>query len=467
VARRSPPRATRRRGTIRFHRADLATQSAVRDLAAELRESYDRLDVLAHNAGLSVRSRTETADGIELTLAVNHLAPYLLTRELFDQLAGSAPARVVVTASDLHRRATLDFDDLQFADGYDPLEAYARSKLANVAFTLELADRIPEAAGVTANCLHPGFVPSTNLFRDAALEPGSRSASRGSCPASGRRAEPADRLVRLVASPEYAERTGRYVGEEEMTPADDTVDSETRERLWSVSADLVGSTPTGRERSLAHSGEAPPHPSDSSPRAERPLEERAGRVVVGFDAGRVLCDEVAVGVRGQALLVPDARRAAEQVGPNEEPPMPVPEPIGLVGVAASRRTLGQCRGRADRLRERPPVSIGDDRRPVGRVGVHESVLRPAAVDCGVEQFAGAGVPVDGRGWILTLSILTLLALVPVEQREELRPLRVVARLVPRRPELVARLVHVVREVVLPVGGVVLPADRRSRRRGRP
>jgi len=177
-------------GTIRFHRADLATQSAVRDLAAELRESYDRLDVLAHNAGLSVRSRTETADGIELTLAVNHLAPYLLTRELFDQLAGSAPARVVVTASDLHRRATLDFDDLQFADGYDPLEAYARSKLANVAFTLELADRIPEAAGVTANCLHPGFVPRRTCSATPRSEPGSRSASRGSCPASGRRAEP-------------------------------------------------------------------------------------------------------------------------------------------------------------------------------------------------------------------------------------------------------------------------------------
>ncbi|ACM57498.1 SDR family NAD(P)-dependent oxidoreductase [Halorubrum lacusprofundi] len=231
-------------GTIRFHRADLATQSAVRDLAAELRESYDRLDVLAHNAGLSVRSRTETADGIELTLAVNHLAPYLLTRELFDQLAGSAPARVVVTASDLHRRATLDFDDLQFADGYDPLEAYARSKLANVAFTLELADRIPEAAGVTANCLHPGFVPSTNLFRDAALRTRLAVRIAGLLPGVGttRRAA-ADRLVRLVASPEYAERTGRYVGEEEMTPADDTVDSETRERLWSVSADLVGIDP--------------------------------------------------------------------------------------------------------------------------------------------------------------------------------------------------------------------------------
>ena len=231
-------------GDVRFHRADLATRAAVRDLAADLRGSYDRIDVLAHNAGLSAGSRTETADGTELTLAVNHLAPYLLTRELFDRLGASAPARVVVTASDLHRRATLDFGDLQFADEYDPLDAYARSKLANVAFTLELADRLPDDAGVTANCLHPGFVPSTNLFRDAALRTRLAVRVAGLVPGVGttRRAA-ADRLVRLIAAPEYADRTGRYVGEEELTPADAATDPETRERLWTVSADLVGVDP--------------------------------------------------------------------------------------------------------------------------------------------------------------------------------------------------------------------------------
>jgi len=231
-------------GTVRFHRADLATQSAVRDLAADLRDSYDRLDVLAHNAGLSAGARTETADGIELTLAVNHLAPYLLTRELFDRLAASAPARVVVTASDLHRRATLDFDDLEMAADYDPLEAYARSKLANVAFTLELADRIGADAGVTANCLHPGFVPSTNLFRDAALRTRLAVRVAGLLPGVGttRRAA-AERLVRLIAASEYGEQTGRYVGEEELTPADEARDPETRKQLWAVSADRVGVDP--------------------------------------------------------------------------------------------------------------------------------------------------------------------------------------------------------------------------------
>ncbi|UWG49192.1 Short-chain alcohol dehydrogenase (plasmid) [Halalkaliarchaeum sp. AArc-CO] len=114
-------------GTIAFHQADLASQSVVRSLAESVKREYDRIDVLAHNAGLSAGSRRESPDGIELTLAVNHLAPYLLTFELLDCLRDSPDPRVVVTASDIHRRATLDFDDLQLADGYDSLDACARS----------------------------------------------------------------------------------------------------------------------------------------------------------------------------------------------------------------------------------------------------------------------------------------------------------------------------------------------------
>jgi len=231
-------------GTIRFHRADLATQSAVRDLAAELRESYDRLDVLAHNAGLSVRSRTETADGIELTLAVNHLAPYLLTRELFDQLAGSAPAgsssppptsigvrRSTSTTSSSPTATTLG--------GVRPIEARERRVHART----RRSD--PGGSGSHGELPPSGVRPLDEpVPRRRAPNPARGGPHRA--PARRRDDAPsraADRLVRLVASPEYAERTGRYVGEEEMTPADDTVDSETRERLWSVSADLVGIDP--------------------------------------------------------------------------------------------------------------------------------------------------------------------------------------------------------------------------------
>lgn len=229
-------------GTVRFHRADLATQAAVRRLAAEIESAYDRLDVLAHNAGLSAQERTITADGVELTLAVNHLAPYLLTHELMDLLRGTPAARVVVTASGVHARGEIDFDDLRLARGYGALDAYARSKLANVLFTFELADRLD---GVVANCFHPGFVPSTELFRDAGLRVRLFARIAAAVPGFGTTPEAgADRLVELATAPEYGRRSGLYVGTngpEEPAPA--ATDPALRERLWRVSADLVGVEP--------------------------------------------------------------------------------------------------------------------------------------------------------------------------------------------------------------------------------
>lgn len=227
-------------GDIQFHQADLATQAAVRALAAELRETYGRIDVLAHNAGLSARRRTETEDGVELTFAVNHLAPYLLTHELLDRLSASAPARIVVTASAIHRRGTLNFDDLQFTNEYDSLQAYARSKLANIAFTRELADRLASDE-VTANCFHPGFVPSTNLFRDAPIWTRLMIRAAAIIPGIGTtQQEGARRLRNLVTDPTFGERTGTYVtGDGITSPSAETAAPETQKRLWEVSADLV------------------------------------------------------------------------------------------------------------------------------------------------------------------------------------------------------------------------------------
>ena len=244
--------ATRGEGRITFHQVDLSTQSAVRHLADEVRETYDRLDVLAHNAGLSRSKRIETVDGIELTLAVNHLAPYLLTYELLDRLCESRSSsdptpRVVVTASDIHRRATFDFDDLQLEREYNGLDAYARSKLATVAFTIELAERLDARCNrnITANCFHPGFVPATGLFRDAApwVRAGMHVASLvpmvGTTPEEGAR-----RLATLVADPKFEERTGRYVGGDgAVEPDRAATDPEARTRLWDLSADLVAVDP--------------------------------------------------------------------------------------------------------------------------------------------------------------------------------------------------------------------------------
>ena len=234
------------RGDVAFHRTDLAEMSAVRSLAADLRSSYDRIDALVHNAGLSAHERTETADGIELTLAVNHLAPYLLTRELYDALATSPDgARVVVTSSGLHRRETLQFDDLGREGAYDPVAAYARSKLANVAFTLELAARIPPDHDVTANCFTPGLVPSTRLFRDAPLRTRLAVRLAGVVPGvASSEAEGARRLRSLVTDPRYGEQSGLYVGDDgPEQPSDEASDPAVRERLWNASADLVGVDP--------------------------------------------------------------------------------------------------------------------------------------------------------------------------------------------------------------------------------
>lgn len=232
-------------GDIQFHRADLGTQAAVRTLAAEILDTYDGIDVLVHNAGLSAHSRTETDDGIELTLAVNHLAPYLLTYELRDRLLDSAPGRVVVTASDIHRRAEFDFDNFQFTDEYDAIQAYARSKLANIAFTLELANRLPDDLSLTANSFHPGFVPSTNLFRDAPLW--TRLVIRAAAVVPGigtTQHDAAQRLLRVVTHEKFGKRTGMYVtGDGITSPSREASDPENRERLWEVSADLVGIDP--------------------------------------------------------------------------------------------------------------------------------------------------------------------------------------------------------------------------------
>ena len=137
--------------------ADFASLAAVRRLAAELLSSEVRIDVLVNNAGLSIAQFARTADGNEMTFAVNHLAPFLLTNLLLDRLKASAPARVVTVASAAHRRARLDLATINGPRDWSMVKAYSRSKLCNILFTAELARRL-DGSGVVATCLHPGVV---------------------------------------------------------------------------------------------------------------------------------------------------------------------------------------------------------------------------------------------------------------------------------------------------------------------
>jgi NAD(P)-dependent dehydrogenase (short-subunit alcohol dehydrogenase family) len=215
--------------------ADLAVQAEVRKLADDFRERHDRLDVLVNNAGLIQSRRTETPDGIELTLAVNHLAPFLLTNLLLDLLERSAPSRIITVSSEARRGAKIDFDDLHSERRYRAFPVYGMTKKANILFTYELAERL-EGTGVVANCLHPGGVntnfgndsrsPGVLLFR--AFKPFMRTPEQG-----------ADTVIYLASSPEAAEMNGRYLTDrKEVSPAEPR-DEGAQKRLWEVSSALT------------------------------------------------------------------------------------------------------------------------------------------------------------------------------------------------------------------------------------
>jgi NAD(P)-dependent dehydrogenase (short-subunit alcohol dehydrogenase family) len=215
------------------HVADLERMDEVRRLAAEVRERYEHIDVLANNAGAMFTSQRETADGFERTLALNHLAPFLLTRLLLDRLEGG---RVVTTASDAHEGGALDLDDLQWSQrAFKPMRTYGTTKLCNVLFTRELARR--EAGRLTANCFHPGVVRTGFgkneglLYRASmtVISPFLRSPDRG-----------ARSLVWLAVGDEAAGMTGEYVIDEKVrAPSPAAQDDHLAAELWRRSEELT------------------------------------------------------------------------------------------------------------------------------------------------------------------------------------------------------------------------------------
>ncbi len=225
--------------------ADFASRRAVDRLAARVRARCDGLDALVNNAGTYVPEARRTADGVEATFAVNHLAPFLLTNRLFPDLR-AASGRVVTVSSDLHRRADADFSGVRRpGPEYDGRVAYARSKLANVLFSLELARRA-RGTGVTATCLHPGFVPGSGLFRDSSRRLGVLFAALRALPFVETRSPErgARTAIHLAASRDAAGATGEYFEDcEPADPAAVAADDELRRRLWDLSAELADLDP--------------------------------------------------------------------------------------------------------------------------------------------------------------------------------------------------------------------------------
>jgi len=214
--------------------ADLASQASVRQLAIDAQARYSRIQVLINNAGAIYARRQLSPDGIELTWAVNHLAPFLLTALLLPRLTASTPARIVTTSSDAHQGAQIPFDDLNAERSWGGFgfPRYGQTKLANILFTVELARRLA-GTGVTANCFHPGFV-ATGFNRNngflmrvamAISRPFARSAVKG-----------AQTLVWLVDSDAAGDTSGGYfVDQRLVTLSAAAQDREAARRLWQVS----------------------------------------------------------------------------------------------------------------------------------------------------------------------------------------------------------------------------------------
>lgn len=213
---------------------DLSSQKSIRQFADDFHQQHQRLDVLVNNAGVVLRQRSLTEDGLESTFAINHLGYFLVTNLLLDLLAASAPSRIVNVSSTAHKYGQLDINGWPTGRNYGAFAAYANSKLANVLFTYELARRL-KGTGVTANCLHPGGV-GTNLFRGLPKF--------------------VQRLIKLVAiSPERGARTsiylassadvegvtGKYFARRRQQESSEASRNEEAARdLWNLSVELTG-----------------------------------------------------------------------------------------------------------------------------------------------------------------------------------------------------------------------------------
>jgi NAD(P)-dependent dehydrogenase (short-subunit alcohol dehydrogenase family) len=217
--------------------ADLARQDDIRQLAAAIQEQFPALHVLINNAAIIPQKWMESPDGYELQFAVNHLAPFLFTNLLLDQLKTGAPARIITVSSQTHSGMRIPFDDLQsLYSTYHPSRTYAWTKLANILFTYELARRLA-GTGVTANTLHPGVV-NTNLLYDYMGRPRTTRQRSG---ASGLSAEEgAVTSLYLACSPEVATVTGSYFRDQravKSSPA--SYDRAAARQLWAISAELT------------------------------------------------------------------------------------------------------------------------------------------------------------------------------------------------------------------------------------
>lgn len=221
-------------GMVDLFQCDLSSLESVREFAEMVNNNYDRLDVLINNAGVWEMKRKESKDGIELTWAVNHLSPFLMTNLLLDKLKASAPSRIITVSSMAHKAARINFDDLEARRGWSWINSYSQSKLANVLFTRHLAKYL-KGSGVVANCLHPGVV-STNLFNKMPAILHWPMKQIMITPDRG-----AETIVYLASAAEAEQVSGEYFSKKKVVKTSNYArDPKIAEKLWKISLQYTG-----------------------------------------------------------------------------------------------------------------------------------------------------------------------------------------------------------------------------------
>jgi len=221
---------------VDFILAELSSQKEIRQLAQQFQSRYQRLDVLVNNAGAVYLKRKESIDGIEMTFAVNCLSHFLLTNLLLDTLKASAPARIINVSALLHKRAKIDFNDLENRKNYRGWNVYMQTKLANLLFTYELSRRL-NSTGVTVNALHPGVLASNLGMNNSGIMRLIKSLVNVllTSPEKG-----ALTMIYLASSPEVEGITGKYFIKKKATASSKaSYDKDAASRLWRISAEMT------------------------------------------------------------------------------------------------------------------------------------------------------------------------------------------------------------------------------------